>query len=377
MNARECWKLGLLNVFSAPLRSCLTVLGMAIGIGAILAVLTLGDAGQIQVQSEMKRLGIDKVWITTDGTLQQGDAQRLQNTLGMNASEQIYLPLQVTNGDQSVDTIGVGCTLDYLKMIGAYAISGELFFPLDFYSDSKSVMIGAELARVLDIGANDELIVEGRYYRVRSVIAAGGSFERIEGETAVYMPLAAVCRLTGGTVHEIVLDVPSGQKPEYIASAARQLLERQRSTEVDALTMQVQIDAANSVVQTFIQVLKWVAIICMLVGGVGVMNILLVGVRERRREIGIMQSMGTTGGQICCLFLLEALIYAAIGGFLGILLGMGLTDAAGRSIGLHPQISLFDCAAVLMVAFLTGLGFGVAPAARASGMKPVDALRRP
>ena len=118
-------------------------------------------------------------------------------------------------------------------------------------------------------------------------------------------------------------------------------------------------------------------LICMLVGGVGVMNILLVGVRERRREIGIMQSMGTTGGQICCLFLLEALIYAAIGGFLGILLGMGLTDAAGRSIGLHPQISLFDCAAVLMVAFLTGLGFGVAPAARASGMKPVDALRRP
>ena len=89
-----------------------------------------------------------------------------------------------------------------------------------------------------------------------------------------------------------------------------------------------------------------VAAICILVGGIGVMNILLVSVRERRREIGIMKSLGTTEGQICLLFLLEALVYALVGGCMGLVIGVGLIETAGRSIGLTPVIRLGDCVAV-------------------------------
>ena len=139
--------------------------------------------------------------------------------------------------------------------------------------------------------------------------------------------------------------------------------------------MQVQIEAANSVMSIFVDVLKWVAAICILVGGIGVMNILLVSVRERRREIGIMKSLGTTEGQICLLFLLEALVYALVGGCMGLVIGIGLIETAGRSIGLTPVIRLGDCATVFLAALAVGLFFGVSPASRASRMKPVDALR--
>ncbi|MEG2481441.1 MAG: FtsX-like permease family protein, partial [Clostridia bacterium] len=148
-----------------------------------------------------------------------------------------------------------------------------------------------------------------------------------------------------------------------------------RKTEVQAVSMQVQIEAANGVMAIFVDVLKWVAAICILVGGIGVMNILLVSVRERRREIGIMKSLGTTQMQICLLFLLEALIYALVGGALGLVIGMGLIGLAGKSIGLLPVVRFSDCFLVFTAALAVGLFFGVMPASRASRLKPVDALR--
>jgi len=134
-------------------------------------------------------------------------------------------------------------------------------------------------------------------------------------------------------------------------------------------------EAADSVVSVFVDVLKWVAMICVLVGGIGVMNILLVSVRERTREIGIMKSLGTTRGQICRLFLLEALLYALIGGAAGVLTGLLLIAVAGWSIGLNAHAAIGDCLLVFACALMVGLVFGVAPASRASALTCVDALR--
>ena len=105
------------------------------------------------------------------------------------------------------------------------------------------------------------------------------------------------------------------------------------------------------------------------------MNILLVSVRERRREIGIMKSLGAMQGQICALFLTEAVLYAVIGGVLGILLGAVLIVAAGGSIGLAPILRLENGAAVFLAAVAVGLFFGVTPAFRAASLRCVDALR--
>ena len=144
MKQRDLWHYSVMNVLSSPLRSALTVLGMAIGIGAVLAVLTLGNAGKQQVRAEMTRLGIDKIWLTAaqDSALQKGDAQLLEETLHIAATEQMYLPAQLICGDQSEPATVVGCSQAYLQLAGASLCYGRMLYPLEWLGAGGSALIG-------------------------------------------------------------------------------------------------------------------------------------------------------------------------------------------------------------------------------------------
>ncbi|HIU09617.1 MAG TPA: ABC transporter permease [Candidatus Limiplasma pullistercoris] len=377
MKRYDFWKLSLLNIFAAPARSVLTVLGMAIGIGAILAVITLGDAGRAQVKSEMTRLGIDRVWLTAaEGeTLRHGDAQLLASALDATATEQVYAPATARAGRREESCVLVGCSREYMDLMGTGVLEGRDLYAAEWQPGARSVLLGAALAEKLGVESGELISVSGVPLWVRGIIAQGNELSQVDASGAVFLPIAVFCEWMGQGVHEIILSVPEGVTPQAVAAMAQDVMRVKRDMSVEAVTMQVQIEAANSVMSIFVDVLKWVAAICILVGGIGVMNILLVSVRERRREIGIMKSLGTTEGQICLLFLLEALVYALVGGCMGLVIGIGLIETAGRSIGLTPVIRLGDCAAVFLAALAVGLVFGVSPASRASRMKPVDALR--
>ena len=227
----------------------------------------------------------------------------------------------------------------------------------------------------MNIRAGEFVTVAYDLYEVCGILRAGEGVSTVPLEESIVMPLEQLSRMTGNRISEIQLNVPEYGSVKNIQKRAELLLERHGSA-ADAVTMEVQMEAASSVINTFVSVLGWVSLVCILVGGVGIMNILLVGVRERKREIGVMKSMGTMPAQICILFLLEALIYAAIGGILGILLGMALIETAGKSIELFARASLNDCLAVFSGALCVGLFFGVAPAFRASLLTCVDALRQ-
>lgn len=377
MKRYDFWKLSLLNIFAAPARSVLTVLGMAIGIGAILAVITLGDAGRAQLKSEMTRLGIDRVWLTAaEGeTLRHGDAQLLASALDATATEQVYAPATARAGRREESCVLVGCSREYMDLMGTGVLEGRDLYAAEWQPGARSVLLGAALAEKLGVEPGELISVSGVPLWVRGIIAQGNELSQVDASGAVFLPIAVFCEWMGQGVHEIILSVPEGVTPQAVAAMAQDVMRVKRDMSVEAVTMQVQIEAANSVMSIFVDVLKWVAAICILVGGIGVMNILLVSVRERRREIGIMKSLGTTEGQICLLFLLEALVYALVGGCMGLVIGIGLIETAGRSIGLTPVIRLGDCAAVFLAALAVGLFFGVSPASRASRMKPVDALR--
>lgn len=377
MKRFDFWKMSLRNIFASPMRSTLTVLGMAIGIGAILAVLTLGDAGKDQVQSEMARLGIDKVWLTggENAPLRHGDAQLLADALDTSATEQVYAPIVARYGNREQPCVLVGCTRSYMTMMDSQICKGNDLYALDWRLGSRGILVGDELAKRLEAIPNGTISLSGIPFHIRGIVRQHNELSQIDAANAVFIPIAVFCELMGQSIHEITLNVPPNTKPQSVAAMAQDIMRTRRNTEVQAVTMQVQIEAANSVMAIFVDVLKWVALICILVGGIGVMNILLVSVRERRREIGIMKSLGTTQRQICILFLLEALIYALVGGVLGVLIGVALIETAGRSIGLRPIILLSDCMTVFGAALAVGLFFGVAPASRAARLKPVDALR--
>lgn len=377
MKRFDLWKMSLLNIFAAPMRSALTVLGMAIGIGAVLAVMTLGDAGRMQVHSEMNRLGIDKVWLSASGseTLQMGDGELLSKALSVRASEAVYLTLELGAGDRRVTSAAVGCGQPYLEMCGVALCQGRMLYPLEWKADSRSLLLGEKTASNLQVQAGDMVLLNGLPFWVRGIIRGADSFTQVDASSAVFIPMEALAAMVGKSIHEIMMDVPEGMSPQTAAAMAQRMMESRRGINVDTLTLQVQMEAAESVIEIFVDVLKWVAIICILVGGIGVMNILLVSVRERRREIGIMKSLGTTHRQICTLFLLEALSYATIGGVLGILLGQMLIIIAGSSIGLQAQVQVADGICVLMAALMIGLVFGVVPASKAAALKCVDALQ--
>lgn len=375
MRKREWWRLAVLNVLSAPVRSVLTVLGMAIGIAAVLAVLTLGNAGQKQVRSEMKRLGIDRIWISSEeNALKRGAGCNAAEALSLKATEQVYLKVAVSTANRQSEAIVTGCTEEYLRQLDAKLLKGRMLYPLEWSGEGNSVLIGRTLAEKLNLNIGDWLYLHNRAFSVCGILDSNETFSQIEISDGVFVPIDALLKYTNQHISEIVMEISEGDNLGQTADRVYQLMKNEADA-VTVTTMQLQMDAANSVVSTFVNVLKWVAMICVMVAGIGIMNILLVGVRERRREIGVMQSLGAKGGDICRLFLIEAFMYALAGGSAGILIGWILVEVAGGSIGLTPVISIHDCISVIFAAFATGLGFGTAPAVKAAHMKPADALR--
>ena len=378
MKWRDQWQLSFRNIFSAPVRSLLTVLGMSIGIGAILAVLTLGTAGRNQVRAEMTRLGIDRVWLTAarqEEPLMRGDGALLKRELKVAAAEQLTVPVKIAVGDKESETLLVGCDIACLQMAGSAVTQGKMIPAQEWKQGGNGILLGETLAAELGGGPGTLVSAGGMLFRCAGVLRMEDRASGLDWNRAAFVPLETLSDSVGSSLSQITLLTDDRLTPDELARNATRVLKRSRGVEAEALTLQVQSEAAESVIAVFVEVLQWVAFICTLVGGIGVMNILLVSVRERRREIGVMMALGTEPGQVCRLFLMEALIYAAVSGVLGILTGVFLIQAAAGSIGLHPVLMAGDCAAVFACALAVGLISGVVPASRAARLKPADALR--
>lgn len=372
----ELWKLSLLNVFSVPVRSLLTVLGFAIGVAAVLAVVTLGEAGRVQVENEMARLGINQIWLKAsgDGKLDIGLGKMLEKQLGVKTAEVICLPSSFnTPNGECISAVVVGCSEGFLD--GAVLSAGRLPKRAEWRQEARIAVAGAQFAEKMGFHTGDIVTFMHRSYLICAVVSGSKGVSSADLEEALLLPVDAVSMYTQNQVHEIQLALQENHTLQNVQQKALLLLES-NGYQVRATTMEVQMEAAESVIDTFVNVLKWVAVICILVGGIGIMNILMVSVSERKREIGVMKSMGTTQLQICMLFLLEALIYAVVGGFLGILLGMGLIDAAGRSIELNARADAAACIGIFICALCAGVLFGVTPAMKAARLTCVDALRQ-
>ena len=378
MKWRDQWQLSFRNIFAAPVRSLLTVLGMSIGIGAILAVLTLGTAGRNQVRAEMTRLGIDRVWLTAarqEEPLMRGDGALLKRELKVAAAEQLTVPVKIAVGDKESETLLVGCDLVCLQMAGSAVTLGKMIPVQEWKQGGNGILLGETLAAELGGGPGTLVSAGGMLFRCAGVLRMEDRASGLDWNRAAFVPLETLSDSVGSSLSQITLLTDDRLTPDELARNATRVLKRSRGVEAETLTLQVQSEAAESVIAVFVEVLQWVAFICTLVGGIGVMNILLVSVRERRREIGVMMALGTEPGQVCRLFLMEALIYAAVSGVLGILTGVCLIQAAAGSIGLHPVLMAGDCAAVFACALAVGLISGVVPASRAARLKPADALR--
>ena len=390
------------------LRSILTMLGIIIGVGAVITMIAIGSGAQAQVEEQIKSLGTNLIIVTpgsvTAGGVRMGsgsrpsltedDASALQRELAdvQAAAGAVRGTGQVVFGANNWSTVFFGITPEYFEVRNWVIATGKTFEPSDISGAGKVVLLGETVARSL-FGESDPI---GQIVRVRKVPMQvigvlerkGQSLQGQDQDDVILMPLAtARNRVLGGTqaklrsVGSISVKVRDGADMVQVEEQMRALL-RQRHRlhagqpdDFGLRNLSEVLGAREESTRIMTLLLAAVASVSLLVGGIGIMNIMLVSVTERTREIGLRMAVGARGRDILSQFLVEAVTLALAGGICGIILGVGGSYAIGHFAGWRTDLNLN--AIVLAVGFAAGVGvfFGFYPARKASRLLPIEALR--
>ena len=373
MKVQDAMWLSATNLIKNPMRTLLTILGLGVGVAAILTVITLGAAGEVQVEREIDKLGVDKVWLTAENgsNLTPDSAAAVAAASGAPACGAAYTAGAVV-ADGEVHVVSVtGYDAGAEKVLQPVLLEGRWFTEREYQQGASVAIVNDALASALGGSPVGRRISLG--IRQVTVVGVAAPAAAQASGALVALPMRTLLdTYPDASVSEVTVSVPHGVKADEVAAMALASL----GEGFQAATLQTEIDAARSVIRIFVMVLACVAAVCMVTGCIGVINILLVSVRERRREIGLMKAVGGTSGQVAALFLMESVCYALLGGLLGLALGVGMIALFGRIIGLSASLTVAVALPTLLGAGALGVIFGVAPAMKAAGMQPVDALRQ-
>ena len=385
------------------LRSVLTALGIIIGVAAVIAMVGIGNGAKAQVEAQIASLGQNIILVfsgsTTSsgirtgwggaGTLKIEDAEAIRREVsGVTAvSEEVVSTTQVAAGNQNWFTRIYGESADYLDIRQWPLADGAPFTPQDVRSANKVCVIGRTTAT--QIYGNDDPI--GQVLRVKNVpftitgvlTPKGLSAQGVDQDDIVIMPYtSAMKRVAGGTTLRNI-NVQVGDANEMNA-AQKQIIDllRQRHNirpgRDDDFTVRSQqeiADAATATTNVMTGLLGAIAGVSLVVGGIGIMNIMLVSVTERTREIGTRMAVGAHGRDILTQFLIEAISLSSIGGVLGIIIGI----AAAKTIAITRHWPALISPGSIVIAFLVsaavGIFFGFYPARKAAALDPIEALR--
>ncbi len=402
---RSAWRALAANA----LRSVLTMLGIIIGVGAVIAMVAVGQGATDRVQEQMQALGSNIMLVVPGGVSQAGvrlgaqTRQRLTEedalAIGLEIPEvQVAAPTsratgQVVWGNSNWGTTVMGVNNDYLEARDWPLRSGRVFDTAELAGSAKVVWLGATVAREL-FGDQDPVEqtvrLRGIPMTVVGVLSPKGQNSMGQDQDDVVMlPLGTLRnRVWGGDatsrlkrVGAISVKVREGEDMGAVEERIKELLRQRFKVQPGAedpfsvrnLTEMLRAQEESSRVMTLL--LATVAGISLVIGGIGIMNIMLVSVTERTREIGLRMAVGARGRDILAQFLIEAITLSLVGGALGVVLGAAATWLIGTLAGW--QVSLSPGAVLLAVGFsgLVGIFFGYYPARRASQMLPIAALR--
>ena len=385
------------------LRSVLTALGIIIGVAAVIAMVGIGNGAKAQVEAQIASLGQNVILIfsgsTTSsgirtgwggaGTLKIEDAEAIRREVpGVTAvSEEVPSNTQVASGNQNWFTRVLGESADYFDIRQWALAEGAPFTPQDVRSTNKVCVIGRTTAT--QIFGNDDPV--GQILRIKNVpftvtgvlTAKGLSAQGSDQDDVIVMPYtSAMKRVSGGTtlrnINVQVADanqLPAAQ--QQIISLLRQR-HNIRAGKDDDFTVRGQqeiADMATAQSKTMTVLLGAIAGVSLIVGGIGIMNIMLVSVTERTREIGVRLAVGAHGRDILTQFLIEAVSLSSIGGLIGIIFGVGASKLLSVYAHWPTLISIGSILLSFFVSAGVGIFFGFYPAREAARLDPIEALR--
>jgi putative ABC transport system permease protein len=389
MNFTQGFKMAIKSILSNKLRSLLTMLGIIIGVTAVVALVALGQGATKSVTAQVQSLGTNLLTISILGrgstvTLTGAEAIAMGNKV---AGIKYTAPASTQNtsvkyNTTSVDVSVVGTNADYAIVKDYKMSSGRFLAQIDLDVYQKVAVIGSSTATQLfgftsPIG--EYILIQGTRYKVVGVLASKGSSTTGSNDDVVMIPLTSAERLFKSKgVRTIYVQAESPEQVSSVVSGLENELSIHFRGNTNSYRVFNQSDALStltSVSDTLTLALSGIAGISLLVGGIGIMNIMLVSVTERTREIGIRKAIGAKKRDILIQFLIESMVLSGLGGLLGI--GIGVGAAIGASSAFHMDI-VFSVNIILVAFFFSvaiGVLFGIFPANKAANLKPIEALR--
>ena len=395
MSLAETFQLAVQNILSSKLRTFLTMLGIIIGVCAVIVIVGLGNGMQGYIEDSFADMGTDSLTVSImgRGSSRSVSEEEMYQLVADNSdtfsriSPTVAMTGSVKIGSSTLSATAVtGVSEDYFSMKGYEIAQGRGLQYTDMTGRKKVCVVGQYLNQYYYGGAavGQTLKVGGTTFTIVGVMAMKGTgLEEGGTDDCVFVPYSTAARLSfTGTVNSYTLTVLDTDRIDEAKTTLENALYAIFEDD-DAYTvgsMSEMVDEMNSMVNMIICILAGIAAISLVVGGIGIMNIMLVSVTERTREIGVRKSLGAKERYIMQQFVIEAAATSALGGVIGILLGKGLSMAAtqvvervmGESLTVSPTLAAVALAFGISVGI--GILFGYLPAKKAARLNPIDAL---